>query len=253
MKKYMKKCMAILFVLLLLSSTYFLLIAEKTTEDLAENNGDYVVLLHGISRSSKQMNKLGLYLQKEGYEVINIDYPSTDYSLEVLTDSIHADLSKKMVENKPVHFVGYSMGGLLTRTIIHKYNPTNLGRVVQLATPNHGSEVSDFFKNNYVYKKILGSAGQQLITDQQKIEHLFGKIYYDLGIIAGNSTVAPISSIVIIPGEDDGRVSIESTRLEGMKDHIIIPASHTFLPSKEIVHQQVVHFLKNGVFKKTEG
>lgn len=212
-------------------------------------DGDYVVILHGIFRSSKHMEGLAEHLKSKGYDVINLDYPSTDHKLEVLAELIYKDISKKLNIDKPVHFVGYSMGGLLLRVIMHKHKPNNLGRVVQLAPPNHGSEVTDFFKNNWLYKKIYGSAGQQLITDQKNIKHLFGEVDYELGIIAGNSTIDPISSM-IIPDDDDGKVSVESTKLEGMKDHIVISSSHTFFPSNKIVQQQTEHFLKHGVFKK---
>lgn len=223
--------------------------AKNTTKKLTENNGDYVVLLHGIARSSKQMDKLEAYLQKQGYDVINISYPSTDYTLDELTDIIYNDITRNVDEDKPVHFVGFSMGGLLTRAIIHKHKPKNLGRVVQLAAPNNGSEVTDFLKQDWFYKAIFGPAGQQLTTDQQKIKHLFGEIYYELGIIAGNNTIDPLSSI-IIPGDDDGKVSIKSTKLKGMKEHIVVSSSHTFFPYNKTVHRQTAYFLKNGVFKK---
>jgi triacylglycerol esterase/lipase EstA (alpha/beta hydrolase family) len=137
---------------------------------LEGQKGDYVVLLHGIARSSSHMKSLEKHLQAHGYEVINIDYPSTQHSLEGLVAIISAELSKKLTEDKPVHFVGYSMGGLLIRAIINKKRPQNLGRVVQLAPPNNGSEVSDFFKNNWLYKKFYGPAGQQLTTDQKILQ-----------------------------------------------------------------------------------
>jgi hypothetical protein len=44
-------------------------------------------------------------------------------------------------------------------------------------------------------------------------------------------------------------VSIDSTKLEGVKDHIIVSASHTLFPSNEDVQMQVLHFLQLGEFK----
>ena len=153
----------------------------------------------------------------------------------------------KTIEDKPIHFVGYSMGALMVRVLIHKYNYKNLGRVVQLAPPNGGSEVADFLKNFWLYKKIYGPAGQQLITDQSAIKNLFGDVNYELGIIAGNFSIDPISSI-IISKENDGKVAVEKTKLEGMKSHIVISASHTFFPSNKEVLKQTLYFLKNGSF-----
>jgi esterase/lipase len=212
-----------------------------------KNDGDYVVILHGIARSSKHMQKLAANLQQNGFDIINLSYPSTTYTIEDLTEIINKEIAQKTIENKPIHFIGYSMGGLMVRALIHKYNYKNLGKVVQLAPPNQGSEVADFVKNFWPYKKIFGPAGQQLITDQSAVKHLFGKVNYELGIIAGNATIDPISS-AIIPGENDGKVAVERTKLEGMKDHIVVSASHTFFPSNKEVQNQTLYFLKNGNF-----
>lgn len=213
------------------------------------NSGDYVVVLHGIARSSSHMAPLAEFLSQNGYDVINMDYPSTDYRLDKLAKRTSEQLATKLIDkDKTVHFVGYSMGGLLTRIILNKYRPENLGRVVQLAAPNHGSEVSDFLENNWLYQKIYGPAGQQLVTRKQDdLAELLGKVDYELGVVAGNSTIDPISS-TIIPNDDDGKVSIESTKVEGMKDHIVVSASHTFFPSNKQAQAQALYFLKNGQF-----
>lgn len=213
--------------------------------------GDYVILLHGIARSSSHMEDLANHLGKQGYDVLNLDYPSTDYTLEELVDLTQKQLDKKITEPKPVHFVGYSMGGLLVRGIIHKHRPEHLGRVVQLAVPNNGSEVADFLKDNWLYQSIYGPAGQELTTNNGDVETLLGGVDYELGVIAGNSTIDPISS-AIIPNDDDGKVSIESTKIKGMKDHIIVPASHTFFPGNKEVIRQTEYFLEHGKFEHKE-
>lgn len=210
---------------------------------------EYVVILHGIFRSHKHMQPLADSLEKQGYEVLNLDYPSTKYSMKELIDLTAKDIDARITDKtRTVNFVGYSMGGLLVRGIIAKHRPAHLGRVVLLGTPNHGSEVSDFLKNIWIYKKLYGQTGQQLGTkDIQNWQQLLGKVDYELGIIAGNFTIDPFSSY-LIPGDDDGKVSIESTKLEGMKEHIVLSTSHTFFPSNEKVQRQVLGFLKKGKF-----
>lgn len=212
---------------------------------------DYVILLHGIARSSAHMEDMAEYLSAEGYEVYNLDYPSTDHKLEDLIDLTQAQIDAlNLDDTRTVHFVGYSMGGILVRGIVHKFPPVHLGRIVQLAPPNHGSEVADFLKDNRLYAAIYGPAGQQLTT-KERLDRLFGEVNYELGIIAGNYSIDPISS-TIIPGADDGKVSIESTRLKGMKDHIIVPATHTFFPDNSDVLRQTSYFLKHGHFHRQE-
>ena len=227
----------------------FLLFSNSAQASGLKNEGDYVIILHGIARSNKHMQTLATYLQKDGFDVINLSYPSTTHKIEDLTEIINKEIFQRTNEKKPIHFIGYSMGGLIVRALIHKYNYKNLGKVVQLAPPNQGSEVADFVKNFWPYKKIFGPAGQQLITDQSAVKHIFGEVNYELGIIAGNATIDPISS-AIIPGENDGKVAVKRTKLEGMKDHIVVSASHTFFPSNKEVQKQTLFFLKNGNFKR---
>lgn len=208
-----------------------------------------VILLHGIARSSKHMAALAKYLQQDGYEVLNLDYPSTKYSIENLVDLVHKELVCKICHAKKVHFVGYSMGALLVRAMLSKYRPTNLGRVVQLAPPNAGSEVADFFGKTWIYNKFYGPAGQQLGTKYKKLSSTLGVVDYELGVIAGNFSIDPISSL-IISEESDGKVSVKNTKVKGMKDHIVLNASHTFFPSHKAVLKQTAFFLKYGSFQR---
>jgi pimeloyl-ACP methyl ester carboxylesterase len=228
-------------------SCNFLLTSSPVYASELRNNGDYVVVLHGIARSNKHMKTLAKFLAQDGFDVINLSYPSTSYKIEELTDLINSEISSRVKKDKTIHFIGYSMGGLMVRALIHKYKYKNLGKVVQLAPPNQGSEVADFVKNFWPYKKIFGPAGQQLVTDKTAVKHLFGEVNYDLGIIAGNLSIDPFSS-AIIPGENDGKVAVERTKLEGMKDHIVVSASHTFFPSNKEVLKQTLYFIKNGKF-----
>lgn len=211
------------------------------------SEGEYVIILHGIARSNSHMKKLSTYLSRNGFDVINLSYPSTTYKIGELAEIINQEILKRATQDKAINFVGYSMGGLMVRALIHKYNYKNIGRVVQLAPPNQGSEVADFVKNFWPYKKIFGPAGQQLTTDQSAVKHLFGNVNYELGIVAGNLTIDPISS-AMIPGENDGKVAVERTKLDGMKDHVVVNVPHTFFPSSKKVQEHTLCFLKNGKF-----
>lgn len=214
----------------------------------ADERGDYIVLLHGIKRSSKSMEKMAAHLTQEGYRVINVDYNSEQYTIDRLADNIHAQIKPfTNGEDYKIHFVGHSMGGLVTRALIKRHRPDNLGRVVMLGTPNQGSEVADFLESNILFQSFYGPAGLQLVTDQRGIANLFGAVDFDLGIIAGTRSIDPLSS-VILPGQDDGKVTVERTKLEGMKDHVILPTTHTFMMTDSRVIAQTSHFLKHGVF-----
>lgn len=214
----------------------------------ADKNGDYIVLLHGIARGSKSMEKMATRFTQAGYHVINIDYKSQQYTLDRLADNIYEQI-KPFTKNGDykIHFVGHSMGGLVTRAIIKRHRPENLGRVVMLGTPNQGSEVADFLHNNVLFQNFYGPAGMQLLTDQRGIANILGPVDFDLGIIAGTRSIDPFSSIVL-PGRDDGKVTVERTKLKGMKDHVVLPTTHTFMMMNNRVIAQTEHFLKHGAF-----
>lgn len=206
-----------------------------------------IVLLHGIFRTRLSMRSMEKFLRKQGYQVLNLGYKSTRFPLDVLAAHIHPSIDAFSQTVDTVHFVGYSMGGLLTRAYLALYRPVNLGRIVMLATPNKGSEVADRFQHYWLYRKSYGPAGQQLITDQSGFQSLFGPVDFPLGVIAGSRSYDPLSSWMI--GQpNDGKVSIESTRLDGMKDHLILPVDHTFFPGNKHVWQATLNFLRHEKF-----
>lgn len=214
------------------------------------STNDYIVILHGIARTYRSMRSLAKFLESKGYPVLNLDYPSTRIPLESLIEHIDKQVTAFNQDlQRKIHFVGYSMGGLLARGVINKHRPSNLGRVVQLAPPNQGSEVADFWKNNFLFKWIFGPAGQDLGAEKKSFARILGVVDFELGIIAGNRTWDPISS-AMIEGPNDGKVSVENTKVPGLADHIVIPASHTFIIYNQEAWNQTLHFLEYGKFNR---
>lgn len=213
------------------------------------NFDENVVILHGLAINSRYMAKLARYLAAQGYKVHNLDYPSLRHGLEKLCELIHGQIKQKIPPTEKIHFVGFSLGGLLIRILLShpEYRPINLGRVVQLGAPNLGSTMADFLQHNWFYKKIFGSAGQELITDQTKLNHLFQPVNYELGVIAGTRALGPISAW-FMKGPSDGLVSVENTKVMGMKEHLLVNLSHIFLPLNNKVLELTARFLKTGSF-----
>ena len=126
-----------------------------------------VILLHGISRSSRIMLRLETALQDAGYTVRNIDYPSVTHSLETLAELVLQKIRTDIEIGEPLHFVGHSMGAILVRLMLRDHRPEKLGRVVMIAPPNHGSAVAGFLQRFGFYKKWFGPAGQQIGHESQ--------------------------------------------------------------------------------------
>ena len=214
-----------------------------------------VVFLHGISRSFRSLIKLQQAVDKAGFATRNIGYPSRDKPLSALVDDIHPAIAPFTEANdSATHFVCHSMGGLLARAYIARYRPARLGRVVMLGTPNGGSEVADTLKDWLLYRLYFGPAGQQLVTARDAdTETLLPAVDYPVGIIAGNRSLDPITSRFMLPGDNDGRVTVARTKLDNMADHIVIPASHAVMMKNKEAIAQTISFLKNGRFNSSGG
>lgn len=212
-------------------------------------NAVYVILLHGLARTNRSMVKLEKTLSSHGYNVINVDYPSTEHPIEFLADKILSDVVeqyRKRPQSK-IHFVTHSLGGIIVRYYLKHHVLSNLGRVVMLSPPNQGSELVDHLRDNFVFKEINGPAGQQLGTDKDSIPLNLGPVDFELGVITGNMSLNPVSS-VILPGPDDGTVSVAGAKVDGMSDFLVLPHSHTFIMQSEDVIDQVIYFLEHGKF-----
>lgn len=210
---------------------------------------EYVILLHGLIRTSNSMNEIEQFLIENDYQVININYPSRKHEIQSLALIVRDEVVSKTSHAEKVHFITHSMGGIILRYIMKHAPIPNLGRVVMLSPPNHGSEVVDVFGENIFFEWIAGPAGKQLGTDDNLLNSGDEKIDFELGIITGDRSINLIGSM-IIEGDDDGKVSVESARLKGMSDFLVVNASHTFIMRDEYVITQCVHFLKYGHFKR---
>ena len=198
------------------------------------------------------MEKLGSTLRQEGFYPVNEGYPSRDYPIEELAILAIEPALALCPPELEIDFVTHSLGGILVRQYLSQHEISNLNRVVMLAPPNKGSEVIDKLYKVPGFHFINGDAGMQLGTNALSLPNTLGSADFDLGIIAGNRSINLINSTLLIPGSDDGKVSIESTKLDGMNDHIEMPVTHTFMMENKKVIAQVIAYLTNGSFTRDQ-
>jgi triacylglycerol lipase len=214
---------------------------------------DCVVLLHGIGMRSYVMKRLESALRTEGYRVVNISYPSRRMPFEEIAGTyLPAQLKKHDVARAPhLHFVTHSLGSLVVRKLIADARPANLGRVVMIGPPNQGSTAADVAKENKLLGYFLGGNLVRLGTGEDAIVRTLGPADFDVGIIAGEMAVNPVFGKAL-GGKNDGAVTIESARLAGMKDFIVVPYSHTLMLWRAEVVDQARTYLREGKFAHNE-
>ncbi|MGI9295048.1 MAG: esterase/lipase family protein [Pseudomonadales bacterium] len=212
---------------------------------------DCVVLLHGLARTAKSMGKLAAAFDTHGYRVANVNYPSRKKPIEQLAEiAVQKGVNKCSASAaEKIHFVTHSLGGIIVRYYLAHNQLPRLGRVVMLAPPNQGSEVVDNISSFPGYSLLNGPAGSQLGTGEGSIPSSLGPVTYPVGVIAGTRTINLVLSMYL-PNPDDGKVSVENTKVEGMVDYIEIPVSHPFIMRKEAVIEQALAFMATGKFTR---
>jgi len=280
-----------LFIIISAFISIFSDISEAT--DIQKKN-EYVIFLHGIGRSRRSMRFIEKYIADRGYRTYNLNYPSTKKTIQEIVLKYIPSVIEKCKGADKIHFVVHSMGGIIMRHYLQDHSLPKGSRIVMLAAPNHGSEVTDFFRNFFLYKWIYGPAGQQLGTEAESLPNILKPVVgsslrleptslrpdvgsnlrleptslrpdvgsslrleptslrleptIGIGVITGNTSWDPLS--YLIPGQSDGKVSVESAKLKEMKDFLVVPFGHTFIMNHSIVMKQTLYFIEHGKFEK---
>jgi triacylglycerol lipase len=235
--------LSLVLVLLLLAGSAF---AE------AKPGSGSVVLLHGLGRGPWAMKLLERRLADAGYRVHNLGYPRRAVTIEEMVAEVHDQYLECCPQDEGrIHFVTHSLGGLVLRAYLAEHSPANLGRAVMLAPPNGGSEIVDRLAGWRLFSALLGPIAPQLGTGPEDLPARLPVPDCEVGVIAGDQWINPVG-LFVLPSPHDGTVSVEGTRLEGMKDHLIVPHAHPFIMNSTQVARETIHFLRHGRFERLE-
>ena len=210
---------------------------------LEQTSSDVVVLLHGLGRNRKSLNRLSLALQKDGHRTIQLDYPSTRRSLDA-----HVSQVLEVLENLEgalrISFVTHSLGGIVARGVLASpYWPEHLtpGRVVMIAPPNQGAALARKIKEGMplLFSAVVGPSGVQIAEGVP-----YPEPRVPVMVIAG----APRQGAGLNPvldGEDDGVVMVAETKLSSMEEHLAVNEIHTTIMNHPEAEAATLRFLRS--------
>ena len=237
----------------------------KQQRRLPRMAGKAVVVLHGLVRSRAAMDPLSRYLREHGgYQVFNVSYPSTQEDI-----AEHARSLRHIIDSldgiEEINFVGHSLGNVVIRHYLGdlaRRDPrrqsrdavaadrrarARFHRFVMLTPPNQGARLAETFADNVFFKEITGAAGQQLGRDWPELERHLATPDFEFGIIAGGKGDGKGYN-PMLPGDNDGVISVATTKLAGARDFALLPVLHSFVLNNDKAHEYVLRFLKHGYF-----
>lgn len=217
-------------------------------QNLGPMSGKAVILVHGIVRSSKSFEAIAEKLKKEGYTTVGFDYPSTRTDIEDSAEYLHS-VMQSLEGVEEINFVVHSMGGLVVRTYLDKHQDKRIKRMVMMGVPNRGANLADRLRKNSLYRLIYGPAGQQLGSDPEGLIAKLPTPEFEFAIIAGGrNNLSGYNPLV--PGDDDGTVSVTSARLDGAADFLLVNCLHSFLMKNDAAIAATLQFLETGKLRK---
>jgi triacylglycerol lipase len=213
-------------------------------------DGEHVLLVHGLAETAAWMRPLAFALRLDGFRTHAMDYPSTTRPIQELTDDyLHPEIVK-LAKATTLHIVAHSMGAVMVRYYLQKRRIANLGRIVMIAPGHAGSRMLTYLNRLPFYAAVMGPAALQSGDDEKCFAcALPRELDQDFGIIAGCVPLDPLSWFVIHE-PNDGRVTVESTKLDGMRDHLVLPTSHDMILFDPIAITQTREFLRRGRFSR---
>ena len=216
----------------------------RARDKLPLMKGRGVVLLHGILRSSKCMSTVAAAAREAGYETFQFNYPSTQVSIPEAAE--YLDKSIQSLEGiEEIYIVAHSMGGLVTRAYFAEHQDPRIKRVVFMGTPNRGAELADLLYRNFLLRVASGPGGRQLVTDREGLIPSLPAPPCEFAVIAGARGNAAGWN-PLIPGDDDGTVTVDSTRLVGAADFSTVATTHTLMLGNSQAIDLAIRFLNEG-------
>jgi pimeloyl-ACP methyl ester carboxylesterase len=203
-----------------------------------------VMLLHGLWLNRLAMQFLAHKLEGEGFTAHTFGYPSMDEGLAENAASLARAIAALPQSDGRIHLLGHSLGGLVILRYLQDATDARLGRTVLLGSPVAGSQAGARVAAHDLGRPLLGQSAALWETPQT------WTLRGEVGMVAGSDQFGLAHLFVSLPGDNDGVVTIEETRVPGLADHIVLPVSHSGMLFSGDVAAQAANFLRHGKFTR---
>ena len=198
-----------------------------------------VLLVHGIWNARHWLAPFALRLRREGLAPQLFGYPSILAGPEAGAE--------RLVEHLRRHptplLVGHSLGGLVILEALRRAPDLPVERVVCLGSPLNGSRVAAAMGGRAGLSWALGRSRDLLVRG---CPPWAGRA--EVGVVAGDHARGVGGLFATMPAPSDGTVALSETRLPGIADHCVVPASHTGLVLSAEAARRAARFLRHGRF-----
>ena len=209
-------------------------------------DGPTVVLLHGLWRGWRAMQPMARALEREGFSTLNIPYPSGRLPIETLVSQVRAQI-EKVADERPIHFITHSLGGIILRAILAQDPVWKTGRIIMLAPPNRGSEIIDWSRDYPLLHLAIGPAGRALGSDGVPPALPPLPAGTEAAVIMGDRCSIPFFK-QLLGDRNDGIVSAANGVIDGLRGFTVVHADHTFIQMHPETIRLALRFLENGAW-----
>lgn len=206
-----------------------------------------VILIHGMMRTGRSMRRVGEFLAQYDYNIVNCSYESTK-TVNEITDELFKALAPFIEVASKVHFVTHSLGGIILRNAFKDKVPPNMGNVVMHGPPNKGCQHINHFSWLPFFSYIWGKPAKELGTSPKSVPNQLPPINFHCGVIAGTKKGR---LGLLLPGPNDGKVTVANTWTDGVAERLVLPLNHTFMMKDSVAMENTAYFLKHGKFLTT--
>jgi pimeloyl-ACP methyl ester carboxylesterase len=217
-------------------------------------HGETVILVHGLWMNGLELAMLGHRLRHEhGYDVRTFSYPTMSGSVpDICRDlAAFASSASDAGDDRRVHFVGHSLGGVLVYRTLAECGAARFGgNAVLLGSPVNGSKAARGAASFPGLKPLLGP---HVMSELTAPPPRCWEGPNAVGAIAGTLRMGTGQFFAHFDEDNDGTVAVSETRIPGLADHLVLPHSHFGMLYARDVAAHVARFLRNGRFAADGG